>query len=106
MWAGCVLSLRRFSTGHLGGFLSCQVLLELLPSMLSGSPHGEASHQGAKHRCETRMLPPDQLGLGRNITRGSQVKQYEADELPTQGLAEFLIHKTLGGDKESCFKHT
>ena len=47
-----------------------------------------------------------QLGLGRNITGGSQVKQYEADELPTQGLAEFLIHKTLGGDKESCFKHT
>lgn len=73
--------------------------------MLSGSPHGKASHQGAKHRCETRMLPPDQLGLSRNTTGGCQVRHYEADELPTQGLAEFLIHKTIGGDKRVVLNH-
>ena len=73
--------------------------------MLSGSPQGEASHQGAKHRCETRMLPADQLGLSRNITGGCQVKQNETDELPTPGLAEFLIHKTIGGDKRVALNH-
>lgn len=67
--------------------------------MLSESLCGEFSQQGTQHRCETRMFPPYQLNLSRNTTGGCQERLYEADELPTQGLAGFLIHKAKGGDK-------
>lgn len=45
------------------------------------------------------MLPPDQLSLRRSTAGGCQERHYEADELPTQGLAEFPNHKAKGGDK-------
>lgn len=72
---------------------------QVLAGAFFESPCGESSHQGAKLRCETRMLLPDQLSLSRNTTGGCQERHYEADELPTQGLAQFLIHTAKGGDE-------